>query len=193
MDAAVARLPDPPVSEDQFRELMSVVCGPVTVVTTMAGGAPAGTTVSALMSLSLRPPLVTLALDRSSRLLGKIRASGRFGVNILGYGQEEVALVFATKGDDKFAGVAWAERHGLPLLDGVAGWAGCTLDQEYPGGDHVIVVGAVTDIRSWDLAPLVYGSRKFGTHVVTGATRDRIAPAWPDGWDADATAGCLAV
>lgn len=180
----------PQVTEEQFREVMSVVCGPVTIVTTMSGGTPAGTTVSAFMSLPLRPPMVTLALDQSSRLLGKIRASGRFGVIILCRGQEELARAFATKSDDKFTGVAWTSRHDLPLLDGITGWAGCDLEQEVPGGDHVIIVGRVHDGQSWGHPPLVYARRAFGTHQASAA---RVAPAWPDGWDADATFGCLAI
>jgi flavin reductase (DIM6/NTAB) family NADH-FMN oxidoreductase RutF len=178
------------VSEEQFLGLMSEVCGPVTVVTTMADGTPAGTTVSAFMSLSLRPPMVTLALDKSSRLLGRLTASGRFGVNILGAGQERLARRFATKDEDKLAGIEWTSRHGLPMLAGITGWAGCDLGQMFPGGDHVIVVGAVSDIQSWRRPPLVYGRRAFSTHTVS---RDRVVPAWPDGWDGDATFGCLPV
>jgi flavin reductase (DIM6/NTAB) family NADH-FMN oxidoreductase RutF len=158
------------VPPEQFRELMSIVCGPVTVVTAMPEDTPAGTTVSAFMSLSLRPPMVTLALDRSSRLLGKIREEGRFGVNILSADQEAVALRFATKDEDKFTGIEWTIRHDLPLLGGVTGWAGCTVEQMLPGGDHVIIIGGVTDSESWGRAPLVYGRRAFGTHKSSKAT-----------------------
>jgi flavin reductase (DIM6/NTAB) family NADH-FMN oxidoreductase RutF len=176
------------VPEEQFRELMSVVCGPVTVVTAMSDGTPAGTTVSAFMSLSLRPPMVTLALDQSSRLLGKITAGGRFGVNILGAGQEAIALRFATKEDGKFTGIGWTHRQGLPLLDGVSGWAGCTVERVFPGGDHVIIVGGVTDSQSWGRAPLVYGRRAFGTHR---ALSGPITPVWVSGWDMEDSSGNL--
>ena len=45
---------------------MAAVCTPVTVVTTADEDGPHGATVSAFASLSLRPPLVTVALDRRS-------------------------------------------------------------------------------------------------------------------------------
>lgn len=154
------------VSDEEFRELMSLVCGPVVVVTTMCDGEPAGTTISAFSSLSAQPRMIMLALDRSSRLLGKIDSTERFGVNILGVGQEELATRFATKRDDKFDGVGWSECSGLPRLDGVSGWASCTTERLVPGGDHIIVIGEVDTASSGavDRMPLVYGRRTFGAH-----------------------------
>src|ERR1700761_6429146 len=81
--------------DQAFRDLMSAVCAPVTVVTTADEDGPHGTTVSAFASLSLTPPLVTVALDRRSGLLGRIIATGRLGVNVLGSADDEVALRFA--------------------------------------------------------------------------------------------------
>ena len=52
------------VGPQQFRDLMAGVCAPVTIVTTMDEGQPFGATVSAFASLSLDPPMVTVALDR---------------------------------------------------------------------------------------------------------------------------------
>ncbi|MCE0761431.1 flavin reductase family protein [Pseudonocardia kujensis] len=150
------------VSEADFRAAMGSVCGPVTVVTAAEGGAPRGTTVSAFCSLSLRPPLVMVALDLSSRLLAHIRRSQRFGVNLLGRHQVDLARVFATKGDEKFAGVAWRSAQGVPRLDGAAGWLACDLDALVPCGDHAIVVGAVTDAHSADAEPLGYVRQSFG-------------------------------
>lgn len=144
---------------------MSIVCGPVVVVTTMVDDEPAGTTVSAFSALSLRPPLAMLALDRTSRLLRKIETSERLGINVLGEGQEDLAMAFATKRLDKFDGVRWSARNGLPCLHGAPGWAACSVTARIPGGDHIIVVAGVEDIEfSEDVAPLVYGGRRFGTH-----------------------------
>ena len=83
----------------QFRDLMAGVCAPVTVVTTMTDGVPHGATVSSFASLSLNPPLVSVAFDRGSALLRQIQAAGRFGVNILGHAQDELAVTFARRGD----------------------------------------------------------------------------------------------
>ncbi|MCU1659283.1 MAG: putative oxidoreductase [Pseudonocardiales bacterium] len=58
-----------------FLDVMAQVCTPVTVVTTIADGVPHGTTVSAFMSL--RPPMIAVALDLTSDLLVKIRRTPR--------------------------------------------------------------------------------------------------------------------
>lgn len=153
-----------------FRDLMAAVCAPVTVVTTAgvttAGEpAPHGATVSAFASLSLRPPLVTVALDRRSALLAKVLAAGRLGVNVLGSGDDEIALRFArAAGADRFAGVPWTLSQGLPRLDCAAAWAACELKQAVDGGDHLLLIGLVTHAESRPAAPLVYGHRAFGTH-----------------------------
>jgi flavin reductase (DIM6/NTAB) family NADH-FMN oxidoreductase RutF len=159
--------PETRVSDERFRDLMSMVCGPVVVVTTAIDDAPAGTTVSSFSSLSLQPRMLMLALDRSSRLLDKLRRAGRFGVNVLDARQETTARAFATKSDDKFDRVDWSYRGGLPYLDGSPGWAECAVEALVPGGDHVIVVGAVHDLESLEpgaYTPLIYGGRQFGTH-----------------------------
>src|SRR5580692_8084113 len=53
------------IGEQGFRDLMAAVCAQVTIVTAAEGG-PFGTTVSAFASLSLRPPMITVALASRS-------------------------------------------------------------------------------------------------------------------------------
>ncbi|NLT07050.1 MAG: flavin reductase family protein [Solirubrobacterales bacterium] len=153
-----------PLDEADFREVMAAVCTPVTVVTTLDGDRPHGTTVSAFGSLSLRPPMVTVALDRDSDLLALVRRTRRIGVNVLSHGQEELALAFARKGGDKFDGVAWGVDHDLPRIDGVGGWLACDVAEIVPGGDHSIVLGGVVAAHAQSEPPLVYQRRLFGTH-----------------------------
>jgi flavin reductase (DIM6/NTAB) family NADH-FMN oxidoreductase RutF len=150
--------------DQAFRDLMSAVCAPVTVVTTADEDGPHGTTVSAFASLSLRPPLVTVALDRRSGLLGRIIATGRLGVNVLGSADDEVALRFARAGTERFSGTGWTLSSGLPRLDCAAAWAVCELQQVVEGGDHLLLIGRVTRAETRPAAPLVYGHRTFGTH-----------------------------
>jgi len=151
------------INEQAFRDLMTGVCAPVTIVTTH-DGAPHGATVSAFASLSLRPPMVTVALDRASGVLARILDKGRFGVNVLGRGQDDLALVFARRGAGKFDGVAWHHDHGLPRLTDAPSWLVCDLAQAVEGGDHLLLLGTVTHAHTTVAAPLVYGHRMFGTH-----------------------------
>ena len=118
----------PHATADAFREVMAGVPTPVTVVTTLVDGRPHGTTVSAFASLSMAPPMLLVALDRGSDLLGMVRETMRFGVNVLGAHQSALALSFARKGGTgKFNGVRWEVDHCLPRLPGAPGWLACEV------------------------------------------------------------------
>ncbi|EME66775.1 MULTISPECIES: flavin reductase family protein [Rhodococcus] len=148
----------------EFRDVMASVCTPVTVVTALDGARPHGTTVSAFASLSLDPPMVLVALDRGSDLLTVVRSGGRFGVNVLGHGQDALALTFARKGTDKFDGVDWSLSAGVPRVDAAPGWLACRVADLVDGGDHVVVLGHVEAAARVDHPPLTYHQRTFGTH-----------------------------
>lgn len=150
------------VGFDAFCELFSGVPTAVTVVTARNGEVgPHGTTVSAFCSLSLVPPLILVALDRSSDLLAVLEQQRRFGVNVLAVGQEEIGTGCARKGPEKFAGVAWRYDDGLPRIDGSAAWLACEVEDVLAGGDHLIVVGLVTGCNTGDAEPLIYHRRRF--------------------------------
>lgn len=156
---------DDAVPPELFREVMAALCAPVSVVTAAAGeGLPYGSTVSAVASLSLRPPLVSIALDRASTLLAHVRRSGRVGINLLAHEQEDTAAVFARPGADRFAGVAWRWEDGLPRIDATTGWLAADVESFVPAGDHVILVAAVKAARTSSGLPLVYARRRYGTH-----------------------------
>jgi len=152
------------VGNQQFRELMGGVCSQVTIVTTADSEGPAGATVSSFASLSLDPPLVSVAFDRGSSLLGRIQQVGRFGVNILSHAQDDLAMVFAGRDVDRFAAAPWHFDHDLPRLGEAAGWAVCDLHRTVEAGDHLLLFGLVTHAKRSDIAPLVYANRTFGTH-----------------------------
>ncbi|MFC0447416.1 flavin reductase family protein [Rhodococcus jostii] len=150
---------------DAFKDAMASLCSPVTVITAMNEDTPVGATVSAFSSLSLTPPMVTVALDRRSRVLSAITATGRMGVNILGERDQELALNFATGGIDKFAQTPWHPETGLPRLLDVPGWLGCDVARIVGGGDHVIVLGYVVTLEQQHTQTLAYRNRRFGIHT----------------------------
>ena len=148
-----------------LRSAMAGVCTPVSVVTTVENGLAHGTTVSAFSSLSMDPPMVLVSLDASSELLARVRRCHTFGVNVLASHQSDVALRFATKGPDKFSGVAWNDERGAARLQGVAVWLACVVEEVLPGGDHFILLGRVLAADVTDGEPLTYHARSFGTHL----------------------------
>ena len=130
----------------------------VTIVTTSGPEGPAGATANAVTSLSLDPPLILACLDRGSRTLELVRASGTFGISVLAAGQEGLARAFASKAPhtEKFREVAYQGRQGVPILDGAVAWVTCALRELHPGGDHEIAVGEVLDLGAEGGNPLVF-------------------------------------
>ncbi|MDQ3571241.1 MAG: flavin reductase family protein [Actinomycetota bacterium] len=145
-------------SPQAFREAMALVPTPVTVVTAPGSQIAAGATASAVASLSLDPPMMLVCLDRGSRTLGAVRASGRFAVNVLSAEGESRARSFSTQAphEEKWAGVESRDRGGVPVLDDALVWVVCDLRDLLDGGDHVIVTGVVEELGTRDGVPLIY-------------------------------------
>src|SRR5215216_8073395 len=99
-----------PVTPEEFRAALGAYATGVTVVTAIGDHGPSGATANAVTSLSLDPPMMLACLDRGSRTLTSVRAQGRFGVNALAAGQEEVARRFSAKHpeNEKWSGVEWS-------------------------------------------------------------------------------------
>jgi flavin reductase (DIM6/NTAB) family NADH-FMN oxidoreductase RutF len=156
----VPRIVDPAV----LREVLGHFASGVTVVTALTTDGPAGFTCQSFSSLSLDPPLVAFAPARTSRTWPALRAMGRFCVNVLAEGQDDVSQNFARSGTDKFAGVRWSpSAHGSPVLDDVVAWIDGELWAEYDGGDHSIVVARVLDLGADpDRRPLLYHRGTYG-------------------------------
>jgi flavin reductase (DIM6/NTAB) family NADH-FMN oxidoreductase RutF len=145
------------VDEAHFRRAMSHFASGVTIVTTEHEGERFGMTVASFASLSLRPPLVLVCIEQSTRTHEAIVATGKFGVSILAQGQAELSGRFASHRPDRFEGVILREGIlGVPLIDGALTTVECRVREQLPGGDHTIFVGEVESVTTDDGAPLVY-------------------------------------
>ena len=146
------------VDPDRFRSVMGHFATGVTVVTASAPDGPVGLTANAVASLSLDPLLLLVAFDNEARTLPVIRDTGRFGVNVLHAGQEELARLFASKRaeHEKFAGVSHTVHDGIPVIEDALAWVGCRLERLIPGGDHTIGIGAVEAAEAGDGRPLLW-------------------------------------
>jgi flavin reductase (DIM6/NTAB) family NADH-FMN oxidoreductase RutF len=150
--------------EQGLRATMGNLVAGLNVVTTSAGGSPHGTTVSGVMSLSMSPPMVLVSLSARSRLLARLSEGARFGINILAWQQDQIALRFSGSAADRFADISWFVDHGAPRIVDSHGWVAADVAALLPGGDHVIVLGDVVDAVASPGAPLSYHQRTFGTH-----------------------------
>jgi 3-hydroxy-9,10-secoandrosta-1,3,5(10)-triene-9,17-dione monooxygenase reductase component len=156
-----------PPEPAKFRAAMGTLPTGVTIVTAPGPDGPAGATANAVCSLSIEPMLMLACLDRGSRTLLAVQAADRFGISVLHAGQEEIARSFATKAAvaEKWAGVAWSEREGVPAIKGALAFLACDLRDVIAGGDHVIVTGDVRELETAPGTPLVFhggGYRPLG-------------------------------
>ena len=148
-----------PVAARLFRETLGRFATGVTVVTAMSDDEPVGLTCQSFTSVSLDPPLVLFCPAKTSRSWPLIERAGTFCVNILAHDQHDISDTMATRGLDKFAGLAWqpSAKTGSPVLDGVLGHVDCSIEAVHDGGDHRVVVGRVVDLAVTDVAePLLF-------------------------------------
>jgi flavin reductase (DIM6/NTAB) family NADH-FMN oxidoreductase RutF len=149
----------------RFREVMGHFASGVAIVTCNGPDGPAGLTTSAVASVSLDPLLLLVCFDNGSRTLAAVRGARRFAVNVLRAGQEDLALVFATKrvAREKFEAVTHKVAHGVPVIDGALAWLACDLTETVHAGDHTIGIGAVTHLDAApDGEPLIYYKGIYG-------------------------------
>ena len=147
------------LAESAFKDALQRYSAGVTVVTAAdACGRPAGVTVSAFASLSLKPPLILVCVDHKSQSYPALVAGKQFAVNILAHDQEAVSRRFATtKIQDKFEGVPFAlSPMGLPLLENALAHLECATVNVHLEGDHSIFVGRIERARVGVGHPLVY-------------------------------------
>jgi 3-hydroxy-9,10-secoandrosta-1,3,5(10)-triene-9,17-dione monooxygenase reductase component len=137
----------PTIDSKQFRTVLGHFPTGVTIVTGIEnGGAPGGFTIGSFTSVSLDPPLVGFLPMTTSATWEAIAPSGSFCVNVLARAQADLCWKFAKSGneDTRFDGVTWTPAStGSPILEGVAAWIDCTVEQVYEMGDHYFVLGRV--------------------------------------------------
>jgi flavin reductase (DIM6/NTAB) family NADH-FMN oxidoreductase RutF len=152
----------------KYRQVLGHFPTGVTVITAATEAGPVGMAVGSFASVSLDPPLVGFFAARSSSSWPKIEAAGAFCVNILAEDQEGVCRRFASKEEDKFAGLGWKPASsGAPLLEGVLAWIDCELESVLDAGDHVCALGHVRELEvAHDGAPLVFFRGGYGRCAV---------------------------
>jgi flavin reductase (DIM6/NTAB) family NADH-FMN oxidoreductase RutF len=144
---------------DELRAAMRRFPAGVAVATVDAGtGQPLGLTLGSVVSLSLEPPLLGIAVSRQAALHELLREAGGFSLSLLAAGQTELAQHFSRGMPPLVLWQGIASRPGArgPLLDGALAWIDCALDAEHEAGTHSFFVGAVERVElGLDAAPLV--------------------------------------
>ncbi|AKS30990.1 flavin reductase family protein [Mycolicibacterium goodii] len=134
----------------------------VTVVTALDGDLPRGLAVNAYASVSLDPPTVMVAVQHTSSTHACLYRCEHLAINILSTDQLDVVRRFASKGDDKFAGLHWSPGpFGSPLIDRSAAAVEVEIRERLQAGTHTVFMCRVVHAETTHRSPMVYSAGKF--------------------------------
>ena len=158
MDGAFTAVGPEPVRTVEpavFREAMSRL------------GGKAGTTATAVCSVSDAPPMLLMCLNRRSQTNPIVVENGVFCVNTLGHGGAAIADIFAGRtgvvGGDRFTTGDWLTLStGSPVLVSAVIAFDCRIVEVRSVGSHNVFFGAVETVRAGPGGPaLVYHDRAY--------------------------------
>ena len=156
------------VGGDELRRTMRNFPSGVSVLTVALEGQRIGVTIGSLVSLSLDPALVGVAIGRELAVHELLRDAGAFAVSILRGDQAALAAHFARGVPPIALWESVAVRDGsigAPLLADALAWLECRIADEHRVGDHTLFVGEVVTAEEGPSGTaLVY--REHGYHAV---------------------------
>lgn len=127
------------------------------IVTSAADQQVAAAAVPWATQISIEPPLVAVIWSPSSGVALLAERAGKFAVNILAAGQENVARAFftaAVRQGDTLNGVPCRTGNdGMPILSQVPAAFECALRDVRRPGDHVLALGEVTTVYEMAAQP----------------------------------------
>ena len=151
----------PSIDASLFRRVMGWFASGVTVITAECSGEVRGMTANAFMSGSLNPPLILVSVGKRASMHAHLRDAGRFAVNILCAGQDEIGHHFAGRSLPAYA-PEFVHIGGIPTLGGVATVITAETVATHECGDHTLFVGHILSMTADDSPPLVYHAGRFG-------------------------------
>lgn len=151
----------------------------VCVITALApDGQALAMVVGSFASVSREPPLVSFMPTRTSTSFAQLRQAQGFVVNVVAHDQIDLVRRLTRSDRTKMDGESWSPspRSGAPILEGVVAAIECETHSVLDAGDHHIVLGAVTGVRTVrPTIPLLYFRGGYGEFAPTSfvATESR--------------------
>ena len=152
------------IEQSKFHETAGMVPTGVAVVTLPPAACPHGVTVNSFNTVSLSPPLVSIALDNEAEaheILQQTSIDG-FCVNVLTAEQRRLGRYFADISDlDENPFVSEQVRTiatDAPVFEDSLAYVDCTVYDDFEVGDHTIYVGEVqsADVLNRSATPLTH-------------------------------------
>ena len=139
------------------RHVMGRFATGVTLLTTRFDEGTLGMTANAVMSLSLEPPLIVVAVDKKNSMHECLTQGKCFALNMLRADQEEISRRFAISGPKDFSGLTLTTAEtGAPILVDAIAFVDCKLVEILSGGDHDMFVGEPVAGEVREGEPLIF-------------------------------------
>jgi flavin reductase (DIM6/NTAB) family NADH-FMN oxidoreductase RutF len=145
----------------EFRKTLGMFATGVTVITTQLEGQVHGMTANAFMSVSLRPPLVLISVDRRARLNPLLREGARYGISVLESRQSALSDHFAGRVSDRAEEPRFEIVRDTPLVEGALAHLVARVVRSYWGGDHSLFLGQVEYVRYGEGEPLLFHGGRY--------------------------------
>lgn len=133
---------------DAFKKAMRRLTSTVTLIATEHEGASFGMAATAVTSVCTDPSSILVCINHGASMYRPLIGHGRFSVNLLRVGQEDLVKVFggAVNGPARFETADWQHSNGLPYLRSAQASLFCTVAQRMSHGTHEIIIGQVDDV-----------------------------------------------
>jgi flavin reductase len=154
-----------------FRASMRGCASTVTAVSTAEGAHRFCMVATAMMSVSIDPPSVVVAINKTASIHDPLVRRGFFCVNVIGSEQEHLARELSIRaGEDRLEVGGWENFSGdnpaltgLPYLTNVQSYLMCRTEHRVEFGTHSLFIGTVEDaIINNANSPLVYCDGTYG-------------------------------
>lgn len=138
-----------------FREAMRRLAASVTIITSRdVDGTPHGMVASSVISVSMEPPSMLIAVNRNAGLYPVLQRSGRFCINLLSHDQKELLKPFSTSAlrEQRFQSDHWRDAWAsgsarLPWLYDASASVECAVDLVTDYGTHSLFIGRVEQVH----------------------------------------------
>ncbi len=144
-----------------FRRTLGMFATGVTVITTQDHDQVHGMTANAFMSVSLRPPLIVISVDRRAKMHALLNEGRRYGISVLADEQRALSDRFAGRTAESPEEVEFELVHETPLVRGALAHLIARVVRSYWGGDHSLFVGQVEYARYGEGQPLLFHGGRY--------------------------------
>ena len=146
------------MNKKNLRNVLSKFATGVTVVSTIdCDGKPIGMTANSFTSVSLDPPLVLWSIGINQPSYDAFLKAKGYSVSILSKDQKDICDLFSSPTENKFSDIDYTlTDNGFPIIQKSLAWFDCLKWNNYPGGDHQILVGEIKNFSADENDPLIF-------------------------------------